>query len=60
MFCILNIKFSGEVTSDSMEHTTPVDEQKPIKQEEPEDEDYLCKTAGCVRVQSVAQVLIRL
>lgn len=40
---------SGEATSDSVDH------QIHVKEEEPEDEDDLCKTAGSIRVQTGAQ-----
>lgn len=41
---------SGGGTSDSVGHISPEDQQngefqkKPIKEEEPEDEEYFCKT----------------
>lgn len=51
---------TGGGTSDSVGHTSPEDQQncdfqkKPMKEEEPEDEEYFCKTNEHSRVQSGA------
>lgn len=39
---------SAAVTLDSGGSATIVDQQKVVKKEEPEDEGYLCKIAGCI------------
>lgn len=45
---------SDEITSSSVGHVSSVDGgnggflKKPVKKEEPEDEDFLCKKAGCI------------
>lgn len=39
---------------------TIMDQQKVVKKEEPEDEGYLCKTAGCSRVCCGVQCLLGL
>lgn len=41
---------SDEATSASVGHIKPVDQQKHVKKEEPEAEDCLSKTTGCIRV----------
>lgn len=43
-------EISGEAASGSVELITPVDHHIHVKKEEPEDENFLCKTAGSIWV----------
>lgn len=59
----LNDETSGGGASISVVHITPMEQQNAgfqkmlIKEEEPDDDDYLCKTPGHTRVQFILDLL---